>query len=226
MPTTTTQYEAQGIGRPFLAYPVLQFLTTNDYMVGTCHEGVPDGPFNRELHKLLQNDANLSNLLAGWWSRTWGISSSTAHDVGDVPLVLEGSPTTPANFAVHIVLYSDYEVTYRFDGNAGEWLEFGRTLRVTSAVSKHTAQVTIPIPNNADSIVVPLPTVDQNSNAFAFGMADLKSYYVDMLEPSSGIISILPSFSMGVASLTLSLSHAPTSGNYNAVLFFEHIAVS
>lgn len=221
------QYQAQGPGRAFLAYPALQFLLTTDPFLGTTVAGVPDGPFNRELHKLLQNDAALANLFSGYLSRTYGSSVSAAPVVGAIPDPLANAPTTPANLAMHTVFYSDYEVVYTYDGTNGVWVEQARMARVSTAFTRNVKTLSIALTSSVDNIVVGLPTIDDNAQSFDFSISDLKCFYVRNENDSSPFISAAPGISLEDDTLVrFVFSSAPITGSdYHLVVVFENVTL-
>lgn len=218
-------YQASGPGTGFLPYPALQFLLVSDPFLGTTVAGVPDGPFNRELHKLLRNDSALANLFVGYLQRTYGATSEDPPAVGVVPSPLTGAPLTPANLAMHTVYYSTHEVVYKYDGDEGVWEEQARMPRVISAFQKHTKKVTIDLEDGVADVVVPLPTTDDELNEFAFSLDDLKTFYVLNLDEEAPLVSVLPGIVAGESILRITLTSAPEVGdNYQLVLVFENIA--
>lgn len=220
------QYQASGPGTQFLARPALQFLLTTDPFLGTTTPGVPDGPFNRELYKLLENDSALANLMMGYLTRTFGASAEEAPTVGVIPDPLTGASLTPADLAMHTVYYLDYEVVYRYDGTEGEWVEQTRISRLFSVFQKHTKKITVVLEDGEDNISVPIPTTDDDDVAFAFTLDDLKTFYISNLDSESPILSVLPGLVIGEAVITVVASSAPEIGaNYELVMVFENIEV-
>ena len=218
-------YQASGPGTQYLPRPALQFLLTSDPFLGTATAGVPDGPFNRELYKLLENDSALANLFAGYLSRTFGVSNSVAPTAGVVPDPLTGAPSTPANLAMHTVFYSNYEVAYRYDGTEGVWVEQARMARLYSALEQHYKKVTIPLADGETNIAIPLPTTDSLGNAYAFTIDDLKTFYVLNLDEEAPFISVLPGIIDDAGTLRVVATSAPVEGsNYQLVMIFENIA--
>ncbi len=225
MPTNAELYGATGAGATYLPHPLLTFLTTSDPVLGSTNSEVPDGPFNRELHKLLKNDSALANLFVNYLVRTYGVNAVPAHEVGLVPSVLAGAPTTPANLAQHAVFYSDFEVLYRYDGDEGEWLEVSRMERVYNTYRRYFRKLTYTLEDNETDIVVSLPTTDSNDTEFEFTLDDLKTFYINNLNEESGIISVLPAIVAGESTFRVVASEAPTNGSdYELVCIFEHIA--
>ncbi len=218
-------YQAQGPGAAFLPYTELQFIRTTDPFLGTTIAGVPDGPFNRELHKLLQNTASLANVFFGYLARTFGATTDEAPAEDTTPDPLENAPSSPANLAMHTVYYLNYEVIYTFNATDGVWVEQARMPRTSTAFIKHSKKVTITLADDLDNVAVPFPTVDSNDNAFEFTLDDLKTFYVLNLEESSPVVSVLPGLSVEEENvLRVVLSSAPVEGSdYQLVLVFEHI---
>lgn len=216
--------QASGPGTSFLPRPALQFLLTSDPFLGTATAGVPDGPFNRELYKLLENDSALANLFMGYMSRTYGVSGSAAPTIGVIPAPLAGSPVTPADLAIHAVFYTDYEVLYRFNGTGGVWVEQARMARVYSALAQNYKKVTVPLTNGQNNIAVPLPVTNSLGAAFAFTLDDLKSFYISNLDEEAPLISVLPGLFESAGVLRVVASSAPVEGsNYELVMVFENI---
>lgn len=218
------QYIANGPGAALLAHDRLKFLKTTDPFLGSIDDTVPDGPFNRELWKLHQNDAALADSIYGYLNRTFGALAENAHAVDAVPVPLTGAPVTPTDKAFHTVYYLDYEVFYRYDANEGVWEEMGRAARVVSVVTKHTATVTVVPGDGIADVNVELPTEDDNQVAWAFTLADLKTFYVVNLDAEAPFVSVLPGLVNNDPTLRLVLSSAPVEGaDYQVVLHFEHI---
>jgi hypothetical protein len=218
-------FQASGPGTAFLPRPALQFLLTSDPFLGTATAGVPDGPFNRELYKLLENDSALANLMMGYLSRTFGVAATAAPDEEDpVPDPLTGAPATPANLAMHTVFYNDFEVVYRYDGTEGEWVEQARMARLYSALAQNYKKVTVPLVDEATNIAIPIPTTNSLGQPFEFTLDDLRNFYVLNLDEESPLISVLPGIVEDEGTLRVVTSSAPTEGsNYQLVMIFENI---
>jgi len=218
-------YQASGPGTEFLPRPALQFLQTTDPFLGTATPGVPDGPFNRELYKLLENDSALANLFMGYLSRTFGVDTGAAPAADAIPDPLIGAPATPANLAMHTVFYTDYEVVYRYDGTEGEWVEQARMGRTYSALAQNYKKITITLADGVADIAIPLPTTNSLGQPFAFTLDDLKTFYVLNLDEESPLISVLPGIIDDAGTLRVVASSAPVEGsNYQLVMIFENIA--
>lgn len=218
-------YQASGPGSQFLPRPALQFLQTRDPFLGTSTPGVPDGPFNRELYKLLENDSALANLISGYMNRTFGVSNDMAPSVGTTPDPLSGAATTPADLAIHTVFYSNYEVVYRYNGTDGVWVEQARMQRLYSALEQRYKKVQVALVDGETNISVPIPTVDANGFAFAFTLDDLKTFYIANLDNESPLISVLPGLFNEEGVLRVVASSAPAEGsNYVLVMVFENIS--
>lgn len=171
-------YQATGPGSEYLKYPILQYIMTNEPFLGTFREGIPDGPFNRELLKLLKNDEALVALFDGYLKRTFGATLAAAPVVDVVPIPLVGQPSTPADKAVHTVYYSNYEVLYAYNGTLGEWEEKARMARSVYSYVKHVATVVVNLGTGENDVNFALPTEDDDSTAHVYTMADLKSFHV------------------------------------------------
>jgi hypothetical protein len=220
-------YQADGIGTGFLPRPALQFLLTSDPFLGTSVPGVPDGPFNRELYKLLENDSALANALMGYLAKTHGVSSSAAPSVNTVPNPLTGAPSTPANLAVHVVYYTNFEVSYRFNGASGLWVELARITRTYNVYQKHTKKITVQLVDGETNISVTLPTTDSTGAAFAFTLDDLKIFYINNLDDESPVLSVLPGLSVFGTVIRVLCTTAPIEGsNYQLVMVFEHVTTT
>lgn len=220
-------YQADGIGTAFLPRPALQFLLTSDPFLGTSTAGVPDGPFNRELYKLLENDSALANALMGYLSKTYGVSSSAAPSTGTVPNPLTGAPSTPANLAIHVVYYTNFEVSYRFNGSTGLWYELARVVRTYNVYQKHTKKITIQLVDGETNISVTLPTTDSTGAAFGFTLDDLKIFYINNLDDASPVLSVLPGLSVSGTVIRVLSTTAPIEGsNYQLVMVFEHVTTT
>lgn len=220
-------YEANGPGTPYLPYPALQFLLSTDPFLGTTVPGVPDGPFNRELHKLLQNTSALANLFVGYLSRTYGTVNSAAPVANTVPVPLAGAPSTPANLAMHTVYYNNYEVVYSYNGTSGAWVEKARMLRVYTAFDRFYKKVTIALSDDLDNVAITLPTTDSMDRDFEFTLDHLKCFYVLNLDDAAPIVSVLPGLTVeDDTTIRVVLSSAPADGSdYQLVLVFEHISL-
>lgn len=217
--------QASGPGTEFLPRPALQFLLTSDPFLGTTTPGVPDGPFNRELYKLLENDSALANLFMGYLSRTFGVSGVAAPTIGTVPDPMAGAPATPANLAMHTVYYNDYEVVYRYDGTEGEWVEQARMARVYTALAQNYKKITVALEDGETNIAIPIPTTNAQDVAFAFTLDDLKTFYVLNLDEDAPLLSVLPGIVDDAGTLRVVASSAPEVGsNYQLVMVFENIA--
>lgn len=218
-------YQASGPGTLFLARPALQFLLTTDPFLGTATPGVPDGPFNRELYKLLENDSALANLFVGYLSRTFGADAVPAPAVNTIPDPLAGAPSTPANLAMHTVYYSDAEVVYRYDGTNGMWLEETRMTRVYSALVRNYKKVEVTLTTGVTAIAVPLPTTNSLGAAFGFTLDDMKTYYVQNLDAGAPVVSVGAALRLNGSTLQFVASSAPVDGaDYKMVVVFENIA--
>lgn len=218
-------YQASGAGTDYLPRPALQFLLVDDPFLGTTTPGVPDGPFNRELYKLLENDSALANLFVGYLQRTYGVSESPAPTEGEIPDPLTNAPSTPSNLAMHTVFYSDFEVVYRYDGEGGTWVEMARMQRLYSALMQNYKKVILPLADGESNIVVPLPTTNSLGQPFNFTLDDLKTFYINNLDGESPLISVLPGLYQDGSVLQVVASSAPEEGsNYELVMVFENIA--
>lgn len=218
-------YQASGPGTEFLPRPALQFLLTTDPFLGTTTPGVPDGPFNRELYKLLENDSALANLFMGYLSRTFGATASVAPVVDTIPDPLTGAPATPANLAMHTVYYQDYEVAYRYDGTEGVWTEQARMARVGAPLAHNYKKITVALVDGETNIAIPIPTTNSEGAAFAFTLDDLKTFYVLNLDEAAPLISVLPGIVDDAGTLRVVASSAPEVGSdYQLVMVFENIA--
>lgn len=218
-------YQASGPGTEFLARPALQFLLTTDPFLGTATAGVPDGPFNRELYKLLENDSALANLFMGYLSRTFGAQAVAAPAVDTVPDPLAGAPPTPANLAMHTVYYTDAEVVYQYDGTEGEWLEQTRMTRVYSALVRNYKKVEVALTTGNANIAVALPTTNSLGAAFGFTLDDMKAFYVQNLDAGAPVVSVGAALRLDSTTLRFVASSAPVDGaDYKMVVVFENIA--
>ena len=217
--------QASGPGTEFLPRPALQFLLTSDPFLGTTTPGVPDGPFNRELYKLLENDSALANLFMGYLSRTFGVSGTAAPTVGVIPDPLAGAPATPANLAMHTVFYNSHEVVYRYDGTEGEWVEQARMSRTYTALAQNYKKITVALADGETNIAIPIPTTNSLDEAYAFTLDDLKTFYVLNLDEEAPLISVLPGIVNDAGTLRIVASSAPEVGSdYQLVMVFENIA--
>lgn len=217
-------FQASGPGTAFLPRAALQFLLTTDPFLGTSTAGVPDGPFNRELYKLLENDSALANTIIGYMSRSYGVSASVAPAVNTIPNPLTGAPSTPADLTVHAVFYTNYEVTYRYNGTSGVWVELARAGRIYTALVRHYKKITITLSNNEDNISVTLPTTDSLGANYTFTLDHLKTFYILNLDENAPIVSVLPGIINDAGVLRVVATTAPTTGsNYQLVMIFESI---
>lgn len=222
MPSNSELYSVVGIDGGILPFPNLTFLLRTDPMIGSCSTDVPDGPFNRELHKLLKNDGALASLIVSIMRRTFGSSSNNAPTLGTIPSVIVGATNTPLNYQIHTVFYADYEITYRYNSTLGAWEELVRQLREFNNYKRYFKKVTYTMQDNESSIVVELPTTDQNGDAFEFTLEDLRTYYVKNVNAGSGLISVLPAIVEGNDSFIMTATAAPTNGaDYQLVCIFE-----
>lgn len=220
-----TDYQATGPGTTKLPYPALTFLTTEDPFLGTSTPGIPDGPFNRELHKLLRNDSALANLFVGYLGRTYGVLAEVAPD--EAPQPPQNAPVSPLDFSVHAVYYSNFEVHYTFNATSGLWVEMARIERTFSVFTRHLKTVTVALEDGEDNITVTLPTTDSDDNDFAFTIEHLKTFYILNLDDEAPLISVLPGILASETVLRVVASAPPIEGsNYQLVLVFEHIDIS
>lgn len=219
-------YQASGPGTSFLPRPALRFLEVTDPFLGTSVAGVPDGPFNRELYKLLENDSAIANLVMGLLTRTFGASASAAPTLGAASGTPPGAPATPATYAMHTVFFTNFEVLYQYDGTEGEWVERARMARVYTALQQNYKKVTIALVDSEDNISVTLPTTNSLGAAFAFTLDDLKTFYINNLDEDAPLLSVLPGIIDDGAVIRVLASSAPLVGSdYELVMVFENISV-
>jgi hypothetical protein len=216
-------YQASGPGTGFLPRPALRFLEVTDPFLGTSVAGVPDGPFNRELYKLLENDSAIANLVMGLLTKTFGASNIAAPSVPGTP---PGAPTTPATYAMHTVFFNNFEVLYQYDGTGGVWVERARMARVYTALQQNYKKVTVPLDDSEDNISVTLPTTNSLGAAYAFTLDDLKTFYINNLDEDAPLLSVLPGIIDDGAVIRVLASSAPLVGSdYELVMIFENISV-
>lgn len=217
-------YQASGPGTSKLPYPILQFLLESDPVLGTSTAGVPDGPFNRELHKLLKNDSALANLIMGYLTRTYGTSATLAP--AEPPQPPAGAPSVPADRSCHVVYYMNYEVHYMYNGIPGSWVELVRVQRTYGVFTRHYKKVTVAIPTDGSDLTLVPPTTDSNSVAFAFTIDHLRSCYVQNFDAEAPLVSVLIAKvgSTPVARIT-SLETPEVGSNYQLVLIYDEIVV-
>lgn len=217
-------YQASGPGTNFLPRPAITFLRTTDPFLGTTDPAVPEGPFNRALYQLLENDSALANMFSGYLSRTYGVVANTAPAVNTIPDPLVGATLTPANLAMHTVYYSDFEVIYTYDGTAGVWLESARMARLYSAIQRHYKKIVLTLQDAITNISVPIPTTDSLGQPFEFTIDDLRNFYINNLDDTAPVISVLPGLTLAGSVVRVVLTTAPTEGSdYELVMVFENL---
>lgn len=104
----------------------LVYILTSDPLLGSTDNTVPNGPFNRELAKLIANDLALLGTVNALLSRTYGTESGNAPvSLPDPPV---NAPADPADGALHTTYYDDFEITFSYADSA--WAEVFRIARV------------------------------------------------------------------------------------------------
>lgn len=224
MPTNSELYGAQGPGTDLLPNPLLTFLTTSDPVLGSSSSEVPDGPFNRELHKLLKNDSALANVFKSYLSRTYAVLNQSAPNVGVVPGVVSGAPSSPTNFANHVVAYTNFEVLYVYNSVNGGWSELSRSARSGTSLMVKRKTVLVPLSSGSNSVTIDLPTVDDNNQAFEFLETDIKTFYIYNVGESNDLINVNNCVKFEDSSLSFVLSaDVPESDAYQLVCIFERV---
>lgn len=111
-----------------LPNPTLRYVLTTDPLLGSNDVNDPQGPFNRELNKLLVNDLALAGSVRAVTRQTFG----SVDD--DAPVTLPTSPVNapanPADGAIHTTYYNDVQAVVQYNGTGGEWVEVIRVTRV------------------------------------------------------------------------------------------------
>tara|TARA_R110000868_G_scaffold81743_1_gene231172 strand:- start:29993 stop:30685 length:693 start_codon:yes stop_codon:yes gene_type:complete len=222
-------YTYTGAGADILEFPSLNFILTTDPVLGTNIPGVPDGPYNQQLWKLLQNDFNLAAFLNNYFVRTYGVSESVAQDAEDpVVLPLPGAPVSPADKVMHMLFTQDAEITYRFNGTSGLWEELGRRDKPYTTVVHYRRKLVLPVVEGDNNLVFEIPTEDDNEVAVAYTIDDLKIIYVNNLDVLSPVIGVIPGLSdEGGGAIRVLLTAAPVEdSDYEVIVLFEKLAIA
>lgn len=221
-----TNYYAEGAGAALLPNPVLQYIAEDDPVLGTSDPLVPEGPFNRELWKLLQNESALANVLQGYLTRTVGSApAASMPDPVVAPVPMPGASTTPAHGDYHTLFYQDYEALFKYDALSVSpgWVyvwsvalsaqEIGSGLVLSR--STETVQ-TVLTAGSSLQIEIAIPS--------GYTIAHLKTFYIVCAgDPESiPVVSVMPFVFTGVATLRMVLSTEPAlNATYTLMCIFE-----
>lgn len=217
MPT----YTAEEPGASLLPNPELLWITVNDPLLGTANAGVPEGPFNRELHKLLQNDSALANLFLGYIGRSVGAVENFMPDPMVVPSPMPGASVTPGHGAYHTVFYFNREVLFKYNASSitPGWEYVVDVARVTHILTRSAEQVSVVLntENNYASVTIPE----------GYSISHLKSFYVVSTgDPeTTPLVSVLPGVFNNSNVIQFTLSTTPAlPETYTLVCLFEAFA--
>jgi hypothetical protein len=221
-------YQVAAPGSGLLPYPILKFLLTSEPVLGSASDTIPDGPFNRELHKLLQNTGALANLFIYYFSRTVELIDTAAWAVENQPTggyastVFSGLPGTLVDNMFHVVYFTDDEVTFKYLASTGKWFEQFRADKAAwgTTVTKSTHKEVTAITHDSLDVTVTIPA--------GYTMDDLKVYYVQNLDEEVtdiiGVVAGINALTSGTARFTLT-SISENDGDYELVTVFEKITV-
>lgn len=225
---TPETFTCTGAGASILTHTSLRFVQTSDPVLGSNQVGVPTGPFNAELYKLLQNDCSLAAFVHNYFARTHGTSGVAAPADTVAPVPLAGAPVSPADKVMHVVYYTNAEVTYQFNGISGLWEEKGRTGKVYTAIAFHRAVLTLPVVDADDNVSFTIPVVDDLGNSVAFTIEDVKIIYVNNLDAASPVVGVVPGLTAeGGGAMRVVLTSQPADGSvYEVIVIFEKVIVS
>lgn len=220
-------YQCTGPAAALLPYPALKYVLSSEPFLGSTNDSIPEGPINRELHKLLKNNCELASLLRGFLTRTYGASVSNAPAIYVVPTPVVSAPSTPASGNVHEVFYADFNVTYHYNGTLGVWVESSRRPKLLSVIAVHRAKVTTNLTQGVADITFSIPTVSNTGALTAFTLDDLKIVYVNNLDAASPVIGFVPGLVVNNPVIRVVLSSPPAANNnYQLVAVFEKVVIS
>lgn len=216
-----TDYQITGPIADLVPYPVLQYILTSDPVLGTSDVTIPDGPFNRELNKLLQNIGSVGNLLVGYLNRTVGAVESQMPDPYVVPSPVPGASLTPAHLDYHTLFYTDREVLLRYDALSVSpgWKYQIDVAKVNQVLTRTSETVTVDLGIEDDDVTVEIPA--------GYSIAHLKSFYVVYSSDPNNtpLISVLPGIYNNSNVIRFTLSTTPAlPDTYQLVCLFEKFA--
>lgn len=230
---SASDYQASTPGSVLLPYPILKYLLTSEPVLGSASDTIPDGPFNRELCKLLLNTGALANTFYYYMARTVQVMNESAPAVTD-PLAsfttLTGAPTSNlVNGLFHAMLYNDKEVVYRYSTTTAKWHEMFRYdwSPTVTGISIQNKTVSTAITASANEISVSIPTTDSEGNACAFDLTNLRTYYVKRLDANEvmlGCLAGLDNNTSGVVKFYLP-TPADHNSDYTLVTYWEKITI-
>jgi hypothetical protein len=221
-------YTLTGNGASILEHTSLPWFLTTDGLLGTIPElaEVPNGNFNQMFWKLLQNDGAIVNFIYNSLSRTFGVSNEVAPAEGVIG-AMPGAPTTPLHGAVHTVVFTDFEVTYRYDETESEWIEVARADRAATMVQIRQNKTTIPLTEGVTEIPFAIPEEDDNEDEFEFTIDDLALLYINNADVESPVIGLVPGYNIsgGIVRVVLS-DEIPEDSTYELVAIFRRTIIS
>jgi hypothetical protein len=202
---------------------------TTDGLIGTppTEPEIPNGNLNQLFWKLLQNDCAIANFIQNSLTRTYGVGEGNAPAVDTIPDPLPGAPAEPTSGAVHSVIFSNFEVTYRYNSETPAWEELARIARTEQLVQVYEATVTVDLEEGDTESVFSIPTETDSEVAFAFAMKDLSLIYVNNADVESPIVGVVPGLNIDGPLVRLALSAAiPAESEYQLVAIFRRTVVS
>jgi len=221
-----TIYYMNGAGAPLLPYPALQFISEDDPVLGTSDPSVPEGPFNRELHKLLANTGALADVFQSYLSRT--VTYANATNMPDPivnPVSIANAPSTPGEGNYHTVYYQDYEALFRYNATVSPvgWYYVTSVLRGElnpgsgAILARETQTVQVDLTTLSGlQLTINIPT--------GFSYSHLKSTYIIATgDPEAvPVVSVMPMIFDGTTTLRLVLSiPPPLNSTYTLMCVFE-----
>jgi hypothetical protein len=220
-------YTLTGNGAYILENTSLTWFKTTDGILGTTPDlpDMPNGNINQLFWKLLENDGAIVNFIHNAFTRTYGIVNVAAPSAGTLPGTMTGAPGTPTNGAVHSIIFSDYEVTYRYNGTI--WVEVARAASVSQIAQIRTKKIIVALEEGDTEVPFAIPTEDDDENEFAFSMDDLALIYVNNADDSSPIVGVVPGYNLSGATIRVVLSaEIPAGSSYELVAIFRRTTLS
>jgi len=222
-------FTCTGPGAVLMPNPSLTWLLTTDGLVGTPPEqpDIPLGNLNQLFWKLLENQCSIADFVQGLFARTYGTAGTVAPAVDVIPDPLAGAPAEPDNSDVHVVVYNDYEVTYRYDAVAPAWVEVARLEKLVQTVSTYEATVTVDLEEGDTESVFSIPTETDALETFAFAMKDLSLIYINNADEEMPFVGLVPGFNITGPVVRIALSAAiPVDSTYQLIAIFRRTTVS
>jgi hypothetical protein len=220
-------YTLTGNGVEILENTSLTWFLTTDGLLGTTPElpDMPNGNLNQMFWKLLQNDGAIVNFIANAFSRTFGVVDDVAPAEDVLPGTMTGAPGSPTNGNVHTIFFTNFEVTYRYNGTI--WEEVARTAAVRQVAQIYVRHVTVPLEEGMTEVPFAIPTDDDDSNEFAFEMDDLALLYINNTDVDSPVVGLVPGYNLSGATVRVVLSaEIPVDSTYELIAIFRRTTLS